>query len=168
MTTFIRMSDRKSLAVSLGTHQQLERLGDKLGLSNKELISVMVQFFAVTKLDPRYPKADSPDVALKKLTDKVDALDKRFIGFIREQEKELLKPILSEVRAMRTQIGQDSSGSDTLTPAHLEEQLTGVVEAVQTLMRLSFRTALVDNALRPEYKQQTDELIRQQDKPIKP
>ncbi len=162
------MSDRKSLAVSLGTHQQLERLGDKLGLSNKELISVMVQFFAVTKLDPRYPKADSPDVILKKLTDKVDALDKRMIGFIREQEKELLKPILSEVRTMRTQIEQSSGSGDAITPDHLEEQLTGVVEAVQTLMRLSFRTALVDNALRPEYRQQTDELIRQQDKPNKP
>ena len=90
------------------------------------------------------------------------------IGFIREQEKELLKPILSEVRAMRTQIGQDSGGSDTITPEHLEEQLTGVVGAIQTLMRLSFRTALVDNALRPEYRQQTDELIRQQDNPTKP
>jgi hypothetical protein len=42
-----------------------------------------------------------------------------------------------------------------------------VVEAVQTLMRLSFRTALVDNALRPEYRQQTDELIQQQSKPKK-
>jgi hypothetical protein len=154
------MSDRKSLAVSLGTHQQLERLGDKLGLSNKELIGVMVQFFAVTKLDPRYPKADSPDVALKKLTDKVDALDKRFIGFIREQEKEILKPMRADVQALRqaSELGLEAS----LTPAQLEEQLTGVVEAMQTLLRLSFRTALVDNALRSEYKQQVDQLIAQQ------
>jgi uncharacterized protein YidB (DUF937 family) len=154
------MSDRKSLAVSLGTHQQLERLGDKLGLSNKELISVMVQFFAVTKLDPRYPKADSPDVALKKLTDKVDALDKRFIGFIREQEKEILKPMQADVQALR-QASESGLGA-SLTPAQLEEQLTGVVEAMQTLLRLSFRTALVDNALRSEYKQQVDQLIAQQ------
>lgn len=160
------MIDRKSLAVSLGTHQQLERLGDKLGLSNKELIGVMVQFFAVTKLDPRYPKADSPDVALKKLTDKVDALDKRFIGFIREQEKEILKPMRADVQALR-QASEPGSGT-SLTPAHLEEQLTGVVEAMQMLLRLSFRTALVDNALRPEYKQQTDELIRQQANPTQP
>jgi uncharacterized protein YidB (DUF937 family) len=154
------MSDRKSLAVSLGTHQQLERLGDKLGLSNKELIGVMVQFFAVTKLDPRYPKADSPDVALKKLTDKVDALDKRFIGFIREQEKEILKPMRADVQALRQ--ASESGLEVSLTPAQLEEQLTGVVEAMQTLLRLSFRTALVDNALRSEYKQQVDQLIAQQ------
>ena len=150
------MTDRKSLSVSLGTHRQLEKLGDQLGLSHKDLVAVMLQFFAVTKLDPRYPKADSPDVVLKKLTDKVDALDKRFIGFIREQEKTLLKPMQADVQALR----QASEGG--LTPAQLEEQLTGVVEAVQTLLRLSFRTALVDNALRTEYKQQADQLIAQQ------
>ncbi|RYF42926.1 MAG: hypothetical protein EOO38_19270, partial [Cytophagaceae bacterium] len=87
---------------------------------------------------------------------KVDALDKRFIGFIREQEKTLLKPMQVDVQALRqaSEVG--------LTPAQLEEQLTGVVEAVQTLLRLSFRTALVDNALRTEYKQQADQLIAQQ------
>ena len=161
------MSDRKSLSVSAGTHQQLERLGTKFGLSHKDLIAVMAQYFTLTKTDPRDTKADVPDVALKKLTEKVDTLDKRMIGFIREQEKELLKPILSEVKAMRTQIGQ-LSGSNGITPEQLEEQLMGVVEAIQTLMRLSFRTAMVDNALRPEYRQQTDELIRQQDNPTKP
>ncbi|RYF40606.1 MAG: hypothetical protein EOO38_21690 [Cytophagaceae bacterium] len=150
------MIERKSLSVSLGTHRQLEKLGDQLGLSHKDLVAVMLQFFAVTKLDPRYPKADSPDVVLKKLTDKVDALDKRFIGFIREQEKTLLKPMQADVQALR----QVAEGG--LTPAQLEEQLTGVVEAVQTLLRLSFRTALVDNALRTEYKQQADQLIAQQ------
>jgi len=160
------MSDRKSLSVSAGTHQQLERLGTKFGLSHKDLIAVMAQYFTLTKTDPRDVKADVPDVALKKLTEKVDGLDKRLIGFIREQEKELLKPILSEVKAMRTQIGQ-TSGSTGITPEQLEEQLTGVVEAIQTLMRLSFRTAMVDNALRPEYRQQTDELIQQQSKPKK-
>jgi hypothetical protein len=161
------MSDRKSLSVSVGTHQQLEQLGTKFGLSHKDLIAVMVQYFTVTKTDPRDTKADVPDVALKKLTQKVDTLDKRVIGFIREQEKELLKPILSEVKAMRTQIGQDSGSGSPITAEHLEEQLTTVVGAIQTLIRLSFRTALVDNALRPEYKQQTDELIQQQDKPTK-
>lgn len=159
------MSDRKSLSVSAGTHQQLERLGTKFDLSHKDLIAVMAQYFTITKIDPRDTKADVPDVALKKLTEKIDTLDKRMIGFIREQEKELLKPILSEVRAMRTQIGQASGSESLVTPDHLEEQLTSVVEAIQTLMRLSFRTALVDNALRPEYRQQTDELIKQQNKP---
>ena len=158
------MSDRKSLSVSAGTHQQLERLGTIWDLSHKDLITVMVQYFTATKIDPRDTKADQPDVAMKKMAQKVDTLDKRLIGFIREQEKELLKPILSEVRAIRTQIGP-GSGVDVITPEHLEEQLTGVVGAIQSLIRLSFRTALVDNALRTEYKQQADELIQEQNNP---
>ncbi|GAB4019278.1 BfmA/BtgA family mobilization protein [Spirosoma koreense] len=154
------MSDRKSLSISLGTHRQLEKLADQLDLSHKDLVAIMLHFFAVTKLDPRYPKADAPDVVLKKLTDKVDALDKRFIGFIREQEKTLLKPMQTDMQALRQ--GWESGQGASLTPAQLEEQLTGVVEAMQTLLRLSFRTALVDNALRSEYKQQVDALIAQQ------
>lgn len=154
------MNDRKTLSISLGTHRQLEKLGDQLSLSHKDLIAVMLQFFAVTKLDPRYPKADAPDIVLKKLTDKVDSLDKRFIGFIREQEKEILKPMRADVQALRQAVESGSSGG--VTPQQLEEQLTSVVEAVQTLLRLSFRTALVDNALRSEYKQQADQLIAQQ------
>ena len=148
------MDDRKTIHVSLGTHRQLEKLGDQLGLSHKDLIASMLQFFAVTKLDPRYPKADSPETVLKKLSDKVDSLDKRFIGFIREQEKEILRPMRADVQAMRQ--------GAILTPDQLEEQLTGVVEAVQTLLRVSFRTALVDNALRSEYKKQADQLIAEQ------
>ncbi len=158
------MTERKTLSVSLGTHRQLERLGQTFDLSHKDLITAMAQYFTATKADPRDLKADMPDVALRKMALKVDTLDKRMIGFIREQEKELLRPILSEVRALRTQIGEPvvpvaTSGIDA---EQLEAQLTGVVEAVQTLLRLSFRTALVDNALRPEYRQQTDALIQQQ------
>jgi hypothetical protein len=145
------MIDRKTLSISLGTHRQLAKLGDQLDLSHKDLVAVMLQFFAVTKLDPRYPKADTPDVILKKLTEKVDSLDKRFIGFIREQEKAILKPMQADVQALRQ--------GPMLTPIQLEEQLTGVVEAIQLLIQVSFRTALVDNALRTDYKQQTDQLL---------
>jgi len=158
------MTERKTLSITTGTHRQLERLGKTFGLSHKDLITVMAQYFTATKADPRDPKADMPDVALRKMALKVDTLDKRMIGFIREQEKELLKPILSEVRALRTQIDEPVAmvAPPGINAEQLEEQLTGVVEAVQTLLRLSFRTALVDNALRPEYRQQTDALIQQQ------
>lgn len=161
------MIDRKSLSVSVGTHRQLERLGEKFDLSHRDLIGAMVEYFIVTKADPRDTKGDVPDVALKKLTQKVDGLDKRMIGFIRAQEKDLLKPILAEVRALHTRIEQASGPAGELTPAELEEQLTSVVEAMQTLLRVSFRAALVDNALRPEYREQTDALIYQQNQPAR-
>lgn len=160
------MTERKSLSVSAGTHEQLERLGDRFNLSHKDLIAAMVQYFTVTKADPRDTRSDIPNVAIKKLTEKVDALDKRTIGFIREQERELLKPILAEVRALRGQGGSDPGVSGGITAEHLEDQLTAVVGAVQTLIRLSFRTAFVDNALRPEYRTQADALLNEQQTPI--
>lgn len=144
-------TDRKSLSLSLGTHQQLERMAQKMDMSMKDLITIMLHYFAVTGLDPRQPKADDPATALKKLTDKVDSLDKRFIGFIREQEKEILKPMHADVQALGQGVAQ--------IPTQLEDQLTGVVEAVQLLLKVSFRTAFVDNALRSEYKQQADQLL---------
>jgi hypothetical protein len=156
------MSDRKSLSVSLGTHRQLEKLGDQLGLSHKDLVSAMVQFFAVTKLDPRYPKADSPDVVLKKLADKVDALDKRFIGFIREQEKAILKPMQADVQALRQAVELESNA--ILSAKELENQLTGAVEAIQMLLQVSLRTAFVDNALKSEFKQRADQLLTDLDR----
>lgn len=159
------MSDRKSVLVSAVTHQQLERLGTKYDLSHKDLVGVMAQFFIATKADPRDLKADVPDVALKKLTDKVDGLDKRMIGFIREQERELLKPILAEVRALRTLDGAGSGPQPGVTADYLEEQLTAVVGAVQTLIRLSFRSAFVDNALRPEYRREADAWLNESEPP---
>jgi hypothetical protein len=159
------MNDRKSVLVSAVTHQQLERLGAKYDLSHKDLVGAMAQFFITTKADPRDLKADVPDVALKKLTEKVDGLDKRMIGFIREQERELLKPILAEVRALRPLAEADSSPQLGITAEHLEEQLTAVVGAVQTLIRLSFRSALVDNALRPEYRSQADAWLNESETP---
>lgn len=159
------MSDRKSVLVSAVTHQQLERLGAKYDLSHKDLVGVMAQFFITTRADPRDIKADVPDVALKKLTEKVDGLDKRMIGFIREQERELLKPILAEVRALRSPAGAGSGPQSGVTAEYLEEQLTAVVGAVQTLIRLSFRSALVDNALRPEYRRQADAWLNESETP---
>ncbi|SFF36788.1 BfmA/BtgA family mobilization protein [Spirosoma endophyticum] len=149
-----KRTDRKSVALHVGTHQQLDRMAQKMGLPMTDVITSMLHFFAVTGLDPSQPKADDPATALKKLTDKVESLDKRFIGFIREQEKEILRPMRADVQAMRQEA--------ILTPDQLEEQLTGVVEAVQTLLRVSFRTALVDNALRSDYKKQADQLIAEQ------
>lgn len=159
------MSDRKSVLVSAVTHQQLERLGEKYNLSHKDLVGAMAQFFITTKADPRDVKADVPDVALKKLTDKVDGLDKRMIGFIREQERELLKPILAEVRALRPPAGAGPGLPLGITAEHLEEQLTAVVGAVQSLIQLSFRSAFVDNALRPEYRRQADAWLNESETP---
>jgi hypothetical protein len=149
------MADYKNLAVSVGTHRQIERLAEKFGLTQKDLVAAMAQYFTVTKTDPRDSKADSPDVALKKMAEKVDGLDKRLIGFIREQEKELLRPILSEIRATRSELrtlpatpppkAQPTPAS--ITAADLEQ----LSEQIQAMLYLMFGTALEPDHLNESY-----------------
>jgi hypothetical protein len=63
-----------------------ERLANAYGLNNTALLAAMVNYFKISKADPRDPKADNP-------TDAIKALDKRLISFIKEQEKKTLNPI---------------------------------------------------------------------------
>lgn len=91
----------KTIAADESAYDAFRQLAKEYQLSNPELLAAMVQYFRVTKADPRQPTG--PDLAsiLTKLGGKLDALDKRTIGFIREQEKQYLKPILAQVQAQQ-------------------------------------------------------------------
>ena len=78
------------VTASPATFADFEKLAQQYGLSNKGLLAAMVQYFKATKTDPRDPKADNP-------TDAIKALDRRLISFIRQQEKEQLRPIKDEL-----------------------------------------------------------------------
>ena len=80
------MSRYKTINANESDFTEFERLADSYGLSNTALIAAMVNYFKVTKADPRDPKADNP-------TDAIKALDKRLISFIKEQEKKTLHPM---------------------------------------------------------------------------
>ncbi|MBC3794961.1 BfmA/BtgA family mobilization protein [Spirosoma utsteinense] len=84
------MARYKTISVNEETFKEFERLASSYGLSNKGLIEAMVTYFNVSKADPRDPKADNP-------TDAIKALDRRFISFIKEQEKKILLPIKEAV-----------------------------------------------------------------------
>ena len=72
------------------TFADFEKLAQQYGLTNKGLLAAMVKYFNTTKADPRDPKADNP-------TDAIKALDRRLISFIKQQEKEQLRPIKDEL-----------------------------------------------------------------------
>jgi len=80
------MPKYKTVNANESDFAEFERLANAHSLTNTALFSAMVQYFKVTKADPRDPKADNP-------TDAIKALDKRLISFIREQEKKTLNPI---------------------------------------------------------------------------
>lgn len=78
------------VTASPATFADFEKLADQYKLTNKGLLAAMVQYFKATKADPRDPKADNP-------TDAIKALDRRLISFIKQQEKEQLRPIKDEL-----------------------------------------------------------------------
>lgn len=160
------MADYKTLSVSVGTHRQIERLAEKFGLSQKDLVGAMAQYFFVTKADPRDPKADTPDVALKKMADKVDGLDKRIIGFIREQEKDLLKPILSEIRAARSELrtlpGTSPSKAQPSPPRVTPPDLERLSEQMQAMVFMMFGRALESVHLNEDYVDEYNHRVSEQ------
>jgi formate dehydrogenase maturation protein FdhE len=98
------------------THEALQQLAKEHKLSNTKLLAAMVAYFRVTKADPQQPTAPDLTSSLAKLTAKLADLDKRTIGFIREQEKTYLKPILAEVQAHKV-----LNTPATSAPAELSE-----------------------------------------------
>ena len=80
----------KSIDVDPDLYEDFKKLGKAYKLTNKDLFSAMVRYFQATKADPRDPKTDNP-------TDAIKALDRRLISFIKQQEKEQLRPIKDEL-----------------------------------------------------------------------
>jgi len=80
----------KSIDVDPDLYENFKKLAKSYDLTNKDLFGAMIRYFNATKADPRDPKADNP-------TDAIKALDRRLISFIRQQEKEQLRPIKDEL-----------------------------------------------------------------------
>jgi hypothetical protein len=89
----------KTINAEEAVYEGFRQLAKECELTSPELVAAMVQYFRVTKADPRHPTGPDLTTSLAKLTAKLADLDKRTIGFIREQEKTYLKPILAEVQA---------------------------------------------------------------------
>jgi hypothetical protein len=80
----------KSIDIDPDLFEDFKKLAKSYDMTNKDLFGAMVRYFNATKADPRDPKADNP-------TDAIKALDRRLISFIKQQEKEQLRPIKDEL-----------------------------------------------------------------------
>lgn len=85
----------KSVDVDPEVYEELRVLAKAYKLTNKELVSVMIQYFKKTKADPRNPKEDNP-------TDAIKALDRRIVSFIKTQEKDVLIPMKTILHELAT------------------------------------------------------------------
>ena len=125
------------------THEALQQLAKAHKLSNTKLLAAMVEYFRVTKADPQQPTAPDLTTSLAKLTAKLASLDKSTIGFIREQEKTYLKPILAEVQALKVLNAPAPSAPAGLSAGQVKE-------LTEWFMRL-FRWTMQPTQLRDEY-----------------
>lgn len=114
----------KTINADEAAYEGFRQLAKECKLTSPELVAAMVQYFRVTKADPREPTGPDLTTLLAKLGAKIDGLDKRTIGFIREQEKQYLKPILAEVQAHKVLSSPTPGAPASLSTAQADD-LTG-------------------------------------------
>ena len=73
----------KTINADEAAYEGFRQLAKECKLTSPELVAAMVQYFRVTKADPREPTGPDLTTLLAKLGAKIDGLDKRTIGFIR-------------------------------------------------------------------------------------
>lgn len=122
----------KQVALSPALFIEFERMAESYGLTNKGLLEAMLRYFKATKADPRNPKAEHPTEAIK-------ALDKRFVSFIRQQEKEVLKPMHDEM----TQVADELYG--------LKENVKELQDDFAKMVLRQLGTVLRPELVKPEF-----------------
>lgn len=93
-----------TVCVNCGDRDTINALADKLDISQRQMVSRLIETYqsSLAKED-----GGPPEALLERLIadiEKVLDRDSRIVGFIRTQEKELLKPILEEVISNGAQI----------------------------------------------------------------
>jgi hypothetical protein len=120
----------KTINAEEAAYEGFRQLAKECDLTSPELVSAMVQYFRVTKADPRTPTGPDLTTSLAKLTAKLTDLDKRTIGFIREQEKTYLKPILAEVQAHKVLSTPAASAPVSVSPEQTDELIRWLVRVL--------------------------------------
>ncbi|OGX92206.1 BfmA/BtgA family mobilization protein [Hymenobacter coccineus] len=120
----------KTIAADEPAYDAFRQLAKEYQLSNPELLAAMVQYFRVTKADPREPTGPDLTSSLAMLGEKIDKLNKATIGFIREQEKTFLKPILAQVQAHQVLSTPASSTPDGLSESQEEDMMRWLVRVL--------------------------------------
>lgn len=153
----------KQVSVSPALFADFERMADSYGLTNKALLETMIRYFQATKADPRDPKMDNP-------TDAIKALDKRLISFIRQQEKQILKPMADNMQILNN---NGTSNMETITKCvNIIAQALSVDGDLFRNIRLSnIRT--IGGAIRPElltepFKKVYEDVKNTKPGPVKP
>lgn len=92
-----------TIAISQQDLKRLEGFVKRKGISKKDFITISLDFFERTGLDPS--KHESPKVELEKVLKRIDQV----IAFIKVQEKETLRPSFEAIVSSEERIKNDLS-----------------------------------------------------------
>ena len=99
----------KSIIINEKAHKELKQLSESFGETYGGFVEKMVSYFKKTGNDPTDQKNYSA-------SEKLQALDKRLVSFLKVQERDILKPLRQEVfdyyKSQESKI--DKNQSDTL------------------------------------------------------
>lgn len=98
-----KSTQNTTIAISKEDLKRLEEFVRRKGISKKEFITISLDFFERTGLDPT--KHESSKAELEKVIKRVDQV----IAFIKTQEKETLKPSFEAIVSSEERIKNDLS-----------------------------------------------------------
>ncbi len=123
-----KKESKKVVVVSKETHATLGKLCELHGSNMKELTAQMVSYFERTGIDP----FDAGGTDLKEAIKGLRKENNRVIGFIRQQEKTKLDPILEELAASSVEFRQRSRELGNI--GELARQMSGLRKSVEQEM----------------------------------
>jgi hypothetical protein len=95
----------KHIAINEAYNSKVEELALSFSKDNKgKLIEIMVDYFKTTGIDPRDLEGTILKKEFKKLEDTIAEFKDTTVSFIRQQEKDFLKPINDQVNANTQQL----------------------------------------------------------------
>lgn len=141
-----------TVSIDSETGAKLDRLAKSNNLSKKALLSLMLDYFEKYGINPA--EHESPAQEMQKLIKRVDQI----VGFIKVQEKELIRPLVASVSMTEERIKSD------LDNIAKKEKLQEFIDAVSqnTAVQQEQKRKLIEaiNQVETENKKRTDQTLQ--------
>lgn len=145
--------DTNSIRYPQDIDVKMDKLAKGFGRSKKELFCQMVDYFYRSKKDP----ADPGDEVLKK---ELSSGINRILSFIRQQEKDFLLPVFSDVGLLKTTASKQGEVLESIG-RHLiqESKKTGIIAERSEHLLTGLKMIISRQAAKDTLKQQFSELL---------